>query len=193
MRSTSSPARSSARRLRTALCPWAFTWKGHFSPMQSEEFIPPLCLRGRRSLFFERFWQASRGHIRLMTIAPELDHALELIEYASALGVRCSLGHSDATASRSGGRFSRRGALGNAHFQCHAPYWPSRSGSGRVCARQRRSLCGNHLRWHPCGSSDDPHLLQGEGSRTVHLGHRWHRRHRHARREYIGWAPLTSM
>lgn len=48
---------------------------------------------------FERFWQASRGHIRLMTIAPELELAAELIEHASALGVRCSLGHSDATAA----------------------------------------------------------------------------------------------
>jgi N-acetylglucosamine-6-phosphate deacetylase len=46
---------------------------------------------------FDRFWQAARGHIRLLTIAPELTDALDLIEHATALGVRCSLGHSDAT------------------------------------------------------------------------------------------------
>jgi N-acetylglucosamine-6-phosphate deacetylase len=46
---------------------------------------------------FDRFWQAARGHIRIMTIAPELTSALELIEHASSLGVVCSLGHSDAT------------------------------------------------------------------------------------------------
>jgi N-acetylglucosamine-6-phosphate deacetylase len=46
---------------------------------------------------FDRFWQAARGHIRIMTIAPELPTALELIEHASRLGVVCSLGHSDAT------------------------------------------------------------------------------------------------
>jgi N-acetylglucosamine-6-phosphate deacetylase len=46
---------------------------------------------------FDRFWQAARGHIRILTIAPELPAALELIEHASGLGVVCSLGHSNAT------------------------------------------------------------------------------------------------
>jgi N-acetylglucosamine-6-phosphate deacetylase len=46
---------------------------------------------------FDRFWQAARGHIRILTIAPELLMALELIEHANRLGVVCSLGHSDAT------------------------------------------------------------------------------------------------
>ncbi len=46
---------------------------------------------------FDRFWQAARGLIRIMTIAPELPDALELIEHASALGVVCSMGHSDAS------------------------------------------------------------------------------------------------
>jgi N-acetylglucosamine-6-phosphate deacetylase len=45
---------------------------------------------------FERFWQAARGHIRMMTIAPELEGALELIATASARGVCISVGHSDA-------------------------------------------------------------------------------------------------
>lgn len=49
---------------------------------------------------FDRFWNAARGHIRLMTIAPELPGADELIAHATSLGVRCSLGHSDATASQ---------------------------------------------------------------------------------------------
>jgi N-acetylglucosamine-6-phosphate deacetylase len=45
---------------------------------------------------FNRFWNAAEGKIRLMTIAPELPGAAELIEHATALGVRCSMGHSDA-------------------------------------------------------------------------------------------------
>jgi N-acetylglucosamine-6-phosphate deacetylase len=45
----------------------------------------------------DRLWQASRGTIQLMTIAPELPGALETIQHASALGIRSSMGHSMAT------------------------------------------------------------------------------------------------
>lgn len=45
---------------------------------------------------FDRFWNAAEGKICLMTIAPELPGAAELIAHASSLGVRCSMGHSDA-------------------------------------------------------------------------------------------------
>ncbi len=45
---------------------------------------------------FQRFWQSSRGHIKVMTIAPELEGALEVIEEATKHGVCVSLGHSDA-------------------------------------------------------------------------------------------------
>lgn len=48
---------------------------------------------------FDRLWQAAEGRILLMTVAPELPGALELIAHATALGVRCSLGHSNATAA----------------------------------------------------------------------------------------------
>ena len=45
---------------------------------------------------FDKFWEAARGHIRLMTIAPELDGAREVVAEASRRGVCVSLGHSDA-------------------------------------------------------------------------------------------------
>jgi len=48
---------------------------------------------------FDRFQQAARGHIRLLTLAPELPHALELIQHVTAAGVRVTLGHSNATAA----------------------------------------------------------------------------------------------
>ncbi len=48
---------------------------------------------------FDRFQQAARGHILLVTLAPELPGALELIPHATAQGVRISLGHTNATAA----------------------------------------------------------------------------------------------
>lgn len=46
---------------------------------------------------FNRMWEAAEGHIRLMTIAPELPGAGEVIARAVELGVRVSLGHSNAS------------------------------------------------------------------------------------------------
>jgi N-acetylglucosamine-6-phosphate deacetylase len=45
---------------------------------------------------FDRLWQAARGYIRMMTIAPELPGALEVIREAASRKVCVSIGHSDA-------------------------------------------------------------------------------------------------
>jgi N-acetylglucosamine-6-phosphate deacetylase len=63
---------------------------------------------------FERFWQASEGQIRLMTIAPELPGAEELIAHVTKLGVRCSMGHSDANVCEAQAGF-RAGARSATH------------------------------------------------------------------------------
>ena len=63
---------------------------------------------------FERYWQASEGRIVLMTIAPEIPGALETIAYAASLGVRCSLGHSNATVAE-----ARAGKQAGAHSATH--------------------------------------------------------------------------
>jgi N-acetylglucosamine-6-phosphate deacetylase len=47
---------------------------------------------------FERLWQAARGHVRMMTIAPELPGALDVIAEATRRKVCVSMGHSDAVA-----------------------------------------------------------------------------------------------
>jgi N-acetylglucosamine-6-phosphate deacetylase len=61
---------------------------------------------------FERLWQAARGHVRMMTIAPELPGALEVIAEAARRNVCVSIGHSDATldAARAGVRAGARHA-----------------------------------------------------------------------------------
>jgi N-acetylglucosamine-6-phosphate deacetylase len=56
------------------------------------EYLQPISLE-----LFRRFWDAARGRIRIMTVAPELPGACELIAEATARGVCVSLGHSDAS------------------------------------------------------------------------------------------------
>jgi len=57
---------------------------------------PPENLLTPTLALFEQFWQAARGRIRIMTIAPELGGAPEVIAEAARRGVCVSLGHSDA-------------------------------------------------------------------------------------------------
>jgi len=73
--------------------------EGPFLSYKKRGVHPPEYLQAPSIELFDRFWQAARGNVRLITIAPELPGALELIQHASSLGVRVSLGHSDATAA----------------------------------------------------------------------------------------------
>lgn len=57
---------------------------------------PPECLLEPSLEVFDRMWQAARGNVSVMTVAPELAKAGYLIREATNRGVTVSIGHSDA-------------------------------------------------------------------------------------------------
>lgn len=63
---------------------------------------------------FDRFWEASRGHIKVLTIAPELQGARSVIAEATRRGVCVSMGHSDADA-----RAAQAGVAAGARHATH--------------------------------------------------------------------------
>jgi N-acetylglucosamine-6-phosphate deacetylase len=63
---------------------------------------------------FDRLWQAARGQVKLITIAPEVEGALELISEATRRGVTVSIGHSDATLGQ-----ARAGVAAGARHATH--------------------------------------------------------------------------
>jgi N-acetylglucosamine-6-phosphate deacetylase len=78
--------------------------EGPFLSHQRRGVHPPEYLVEPTLPVFERLWQAARGHVRMMTIAPELPGALEVIAEAARRKVLVSIGHSDAVleAARAG-------------------------------------------------------------------------------------------
>ena len=74
--------------------------EGPFISHEKRGVHPPAEIQPPSIPLFEKFWQASRGKIRLITLAPETPNALELIKHAISLGVKVSLGHSNATAAQ---------------------------------------------------------------------------------------------
>ena len=77
-------------------CPLGVHLEGPFISHVRTGVHPAANLLPPRIETFERFWQAARGNIRMMTIAPELEGAAEVIVEAARRGVCVSLGHSDA-------------------------------------------------------------------------------------------------
>jgi N-acetylglucosamine-6-phosphate deacetylase len=70
--------------------------EGPFLSHKRRGVHPPECLLEPTLEIFERLWQSARGQVRMMTIAPELPGALEVIAEAARRKVCVSIGHSDA-------------------------------------------------------------------------------------------------
>jgi N-acetylglucosamine-6-phosphate deacetylase len=62
------------------------------------------------------------GPVRMMTLAPELPGALELIDYLVARGVTVSCGHSDATAEQATAAFNRGARMVTHLFNAMRPF-----------------------------------------------------------------------
>jgi len=83
----------------------AATWplgihlEGPFLSHSKRGVHPPELLLEPDISLFDRLYDAAEGHIRLMTLAPELPGATEFAAHATARGVRISVGHSNATAA----------------------------------------------------------------------------------------------
>jgi N-acetylglucosamine-6-phosphate deacetylase len=71
--------------------------EGPFLSHAKKGMHPPQYILPPSVPLLERFWEASQGNIRLMTIAPELPNALDTIARAKELGISVSIGHSNAT------------------------------------------------------------------------------------------------
>jgi N-acetylglucosamine-6-phosphate deacetylase len=86
--------------------------EGPFLSHKRRGVHPPQHLVEPTLEIFERLWQAARGQVRMMTIAPELPGALEVIAEAARRKVCVSIGHSDADleAARAGVRAGARHA-----------------------------------------------------------------------------------
>ena len=75
---------------------------------------PPAHLQSPSIEVFHRMWQAAIGRVKVLTIAPELPGALELIHEARRRGVVASLGHSNADLCE-----AKRGISAGAHHATH--------------------------------------------------------------------------
>ncbi len=95
-------------------CPLGIHLEGPFISHARRGVHPPEYLLAPTLALLERFWQAARGRIRMMTIAPELEGAPEVIAEAARRGVCVSLGHSDADFAAAG-----RGIAAGARHATH--------------------------------------------------------------------------
>lgn len=69
------------------------------------------CVRNASVSETEKLWEISGGNIKVMTLAPEIDGALELIGYLRTIGAVPSMGHTMATVEQ----FERAVAAGALH------------------------------------------------------------------------------
>jgi len=111
------PARSGEAR------PFGIHLEGPFISHAKRGVHPPADILRPDIPLFDRFYQAGRGHIRLMTIAPEIPGALDLIEHATSLGVKISIGHTNATCEEANAAIAAGAASATHTFNAMRPLY----------------------------------------------------------------------
>jgi len=71
--------------------------EGPFISTAKRGVHPPEYIEKPSAALLEKFLAAAAGHVQLLTLAPEIPGALELIEFARSKGLVVSLGHTNAT------------------------------------------------------------------------------------------------
>ena len=77
--------------------PLAIHMEGPFISHKRLGVHPPQNVLPPTAAQFQEFYQAAGGHLRILTMAPEVPGALEVMDAAAAQGVRVAMGHTDAT------------------------------------------------------------------------------------------------
>ena len=90
-------ARENTPPSRPAAQPLGFHLEGPFISPVRRGVHPPEHLAAPSVATFEKFLEAAAGRVRILTLAPQLPGALELIGVARRHGVQVGMGHTDAT------------------------------------------------------------------------------------------------
>lgn len=96
-------------------------FEGPFISQVKRGVHPPADILAPSVEFFDEMWNACGGTASVMTIAPELPGAPELIAHAARKGVRISLGHSDATKAQARAGFKAGGTHATHTFNAMRP------------------------------------------------------------------------
>jgi len=71
--------------------------EGPFISLQRRGVHPPGAIAKPSIPLLDRYLEAAGGNVRILTLAPEIPGALELVEHGYARGIVVALGHTDAT------------------------------------------------------------------------------------------------
>ncbi len=131
----------------------------------------------------EKFRAAADGLVRIVTVAPEIPGALQLIARAVADGLVVAVGHTDADYDQARAAF-KAGARHAVHvYNAMRPFTHRDPGRDQRDYDGHRSDCGNHCGWRARGWAGDSGAGGDQGIRHGAAGERRDVCHRDARRK----------